>query len=285
MSLQRKGAKQLKRYLGHLGAGWFALLVNLVPLSSDNLLRWSLAFDSWRRNRPHRKVRRYAFNKALVAQWRKAINPLPACMHHNSLEFHVGHVEIKGQSEGRQWRGLLLLIYEYQTNALFHHVTDLKLSEKANPALFWFAVTKAYDMIISSGLYPNLIHVRKKIHVPREDDLVGNAEGQRFYTEAIDLWGKAQASESRKVWLKWRGREVCIEGREWSISRLGKSLMSPQWVPASSSNEFRRQLTTIATQITKLLDKQDATNERITPCWVSLNKARTKEARSNSGAV
>lgn len=281
MSLQRRAAKQLKRYLGHFGAGWFALLVNLVPLSSDNLLRWSLAFDSWRRNRLNRKARQFAFNKALVAQWRKAINPLPTGLHHNNFEFHVGHLEIKGQ----QWRGLLLLIYEYQTNALFHHITDLKPTEKANPALFWFALSKAYQMIVDSEIYPNLIQVQKCIYVPNEDSLIGNPEWQYFYTEAIGLLDKARTSESGKSWLKWRGREVCITGREWSIACLRKSLTSPQWTKAGSSNEFRRELTTVATDLNRLLDKQEATKERITPSWISLNRARTKEGQRKPGAV
>lgn len=265
---------QLKRYLGHVGAKWFALLVNLAPLSSDNLLRWTLAFDGWRRKRLKRQEDQRAYNKALVAGWRKAINPLPPALRHDGLEFHVGHVEVKGQSGDREWRGLLLLIYEYRTNALFHHVTDLKASEKPNPALFWFAIGKACDIISRSEACQNL-RAQRKIYVPTEADVAGEAEAQCFYADAIDQLSNAQTSPSGTLWLKWRGRNIKVAANEWSLCRLRKPLASPQRVRATSSNEFRRQLTSLATQLTKRLDKQSTSPERITPCWIPLNAART----------
>lgn len=266
---------QLKRYLGRVGAEWFALLVNLAPLSSDNLLRWTLAFDDWRRTILKRQEGQRAYNKVLVAGWRKVINPLPTALHHDGLEFHVSHVEVRGQSGERKWRGLLLLIYEYRTNVLFHHVTDLKLSEKPNPALLWFAIGKACDMIVRSEACPNLT-AQKKIYLPTEGEVAGAAVAQRLYAGAVDQLRDAQANPLGTLWLKWRGRNIKVAANEWSLCRLRKPLASPQRVRATSSNEFRRQLTSLATQLTKRLDKQSTTPERITPCWIPLNAARTK---------
>lgn len=269
---------QLKRYLGRAGAEMFALLVSLAPISNSNLLRWTLALDDWQRQRNPGKPRR-AYNEALVGQWRQAINKLPAKLRHAGLEFHVNHLEVWGRSGGRKWRGLLLLIYEYRTNTLFHHVTDLKPTEAPKPALLWFAIDKACRQIAESDALPELIQAPKSIYLPGEADLAAAPEAmKRFYADTESEWSSTQDKETGNLWCDWRGREVKIVAREWSVDRLSKPLWPSIRVRTSSSNEFRRHLTALATQLTKQLGKQPSSPNRITPSWLPLNTARTKRA-------
>lgn len=264
-------------------------------------MNWASALDNWRKKQPKSKKRQWAYGKKLVWNWRKAIATAPRYEQKPGLEFHVSHQEVWGRSGCIKWRGLLLLIYECRTNRLFHHVTDLKSDQCFNPDLFWFCVIKAHHATLESIERPERVPMPSRIFVPSNADLLAaGLQDRDGYAEVIDGLGRhkhfdetpsvlsrylgvaGSAHQCNDLSFNWRGHGVQVRADDWAIARIPKIIQPLRRVRASSSNEFRRQLSSLATQLTKHLKKQKATSNSRAPSWTSLNTARA--SRSSTSA-
>ena len=211
--------------------------------------------------------------KALVLEWHKNNRGYP--IHRIAtpgLEFVVSSVKLGNAENHKKWQGRLILIYERKTQSLFHYIVDVRSATKTPQVLIWFAISQAMAVLDKSDEKFRL--KKKTVFFP--SGLSGKPINNSFQ-QAEESFQKAKLTPW-PLTLVWHSKKtIPIDTKFTNLQRYIGRTHSPIKLEMDNINEFRRQMQSLATAVTKQLRNATLQTGATTPSWKALNDVRVRE--------
>jgi hypothetical protein len=223
-------------------------------------------------------------HKALVADWRKAFlhEENGKSYSQEGLIFVIRKIRITGiPKKGPAWTGEMLLIFERNTNSLFHFIGARGIKTEFPPSILWFALGKAWHYLEGKfqGLHTGFPDTEYPITLLTPSGSMDKTS-QDFFNEAVAIYADAKVNGQQLVGASRLKTGLPLNPEQWNIGRY-KSLSEINLrVGLKNAKELRGAFELLAKDVSKqiLLRSIETKNgagiriDRI-PRWTPLHKS------------
>lgn len=290
--------KKCDAYLGKAGRYWFleflalsqprtlakvsGLYASLPKRGASELVVWTKALLPVWQPAGTRATGGDSGLKALVSNWQEIQRGhVDRKAEPSGLRFTVSCTKLIGAGEDRTWNGSLILVYERESQSLFHHIVDLGADSAIPPDLIWFVIAQAMKAVADIGLKPEITLGPRTVMFPT--NMAGNKINRTFQaaTMMFENAHKKQAGLNTS-WKK--SHEAHFDTNLWVLKTYIGRAHLPIKVKANKVGDVAANIRRISGMVSTFIRrdmkceiKPNSENDRaIPPSWKSLNTQRAK---------